>query len=156
MNKIYPILWVYAPDILETNENAMLGICSYSKQVFSIVSPSNTPFLLIVTDIIINEAGCEDAEGCLCFECPLNKTTKQSFLRRVGKQSAVIAKWIDFDERAPIAANNSAQAKQRYSDLITRYLHGGIMHVERDGNKRGKKAIVGNNVDPARKGQGDK
>lgn len=132
----FPVVWVNARDILDTRSQAMLGICSYSKKVFAITN-SLMPF--VINDIIITGDDCEEAEGCLCVECPLNKTTAQSLAQRIGKEGKMLAAGIDFETRTPITCNRSNDNQRAYAALVARTPNGGSVSVEKRTRRKKRK-----------------
>lgn len=56
-----------------------VGICSYSRKAFAVGTEVHA---LIVRDLLVDtqKQECEEAKRCLQLGCPLNRTTKTSFM----------------------------------------------------------------------------
>lgn len=93
--RFYSILWARFGAIFEVERRNkvakyLVGVCGFRSQVFRVEHPKDILHPLIMNNLYItfDEQGapvkCEEAEGCLCFECPLNRTTWESYKRRTG------------------------------------------------------------------------
>ncbi len=80
-----PVIWAEESAIFERKRRRknepLIGICGESKRVFTV---GGTLEALIIQNILITDEGCEEAERCIDFDCPFNKTTFESFCRAKG------------------------------------------------------------------------
>lgn len=93
--RTFSIIWAKFDQLFvvgnrESIANHFVGVCGFRSQVFRVESPGNALAVMIMQNVIVTfddngqPLDCEEAEGCLCFECPLNRTTWESYKRRVG------------------------------------------------------------------------
>lgn|SRR3990167_8508845 len=123
----YPVLWIEGAALFDTKKKKLresfFGLCGYSKRVFRIESNINSFAVFIINDLFIIDTGkgrCEEAERCLDFDCPLNKTTwksyKKSFtLSAKSKQPEGFGSTINFNK-----GNN-------FNDFFEQYPNGGVL-----------------------------
>jgi hypothetical protein len=111
----YPILWAKVKDVLALPSNRKrdadfwLGICGFSKRVCKIKAPSDLMSIMVIHNLYIEKGRCEEREGCLDYNCPLNRTTWESFKAREGLPKKT-KKPPNFGER-PIDYNGGADGE---------------------------------------------
>lgn len=81
MRKInnFPITWAH---MKLNGRECWGGFCGKTNMLFAFTLGILEP--LMVHDLIIEDGCCEEAEGCLYQDCPLNRTTPASYWKRHG------------------------------------------------------------------------
>ena len=130
MNCNYPIIWAEAKLILKTRRKYFVGICGYSKRVFKIATAKGQDVLtiLVVNNLYLDEERriCEEGSRCLDFDCPFNKTTKESFAHSIGIKKLPAKLSNHWGER--ISQNTTQNGSLgSYVDLFSEHPSGGIL-----------------------------
>lgn len=123
----YPVLWVEATLLFKqiSGKGVVAGICSYSNRIWRVTKLRDMLTLLIIRDIIVSER-CEEAEGCLDFDCSLNKTTIESLRRRWGIRRLPRGFAENFGKT--ISFNRDSQGNLHdFSDWVSTHPEGGIV-----------------------------
>jgi len=77
----YPVVWTnlnFQGIRFGRRSYRNLGICGYSKKPYRV---GNLMHVLIIRDIVVTKDSCEDAEVCFNFQCPLNRSNVEKWLR---------------------------------------------------------------------------
>lgn len=77
----YPVVWTdldFKGVRFGRKSYPILAICGYSKKPYRV---GNLMHLLVIRDIVIDGEFCEDAGWCFNFNCPLNKSNLEKWLR---------------------------------------------------------------------------
>ena len=83
------LIWAYI--LFATGETIFIGVCSYSgKPCFT-----GTLGTLFLKDFDVTEKSCSRAMCCLNADCPLNKTTVDSFAKAYTKTSTEKKSFLD-------------------------------------------------------------
>ena len=77
----FPVTWVLGKI---GRRRWWLGYCGKTRMLWYLTQQQLLP--VILNDILIREDRCEEGEGCLASDCPLNRTTAESFWKRHGIQ----------------------------------------------------------------------
>ncbi len=85
----YGILWARAKAVLHIKGKGKkglewLGICGFSKRVCKVAPPNDMMTVLVVNNLYVTNGVCEEGTRCVDKDCPLNKTTWESFCKGNG------------------------------------------------------------------------
>lgn len=86
----FGFLWGEAAAFFHTKIKMLVAICGFSCRVARVAAKANMLDPYIINNVYVTlddkdaPVKCEEAEGCLDFDCPLNKTTWESFKKRTG------------------------------------------------------------------------
>lgn len=110
------ILWIDGRLLFSPREFRLhwYGLCDKTKRVCKIANRRDVLTPLIVNGTIIGICGCEEKERCLDFECPYNRTTKESFKKSYHVKSQLPD---DFAEK-PMIFNSDPACLERYKELL--------------------------------------
>ena len=97
MTTTYPVHWVQIP---RKGRAAFLGICGYRRRAFT--AAVDTLSVLVIRSLILTgppdaPTQCEEGQGCLDRDCPLNRTTATSFMAHKGMTRGKVAFRKAFD-----------------------------------------------------------
>ena len=108
--------WFKAGDICEipkrqrTRYNMHVAVCEYSGRVAKLANSMLE--VLIIQDMYHTDGSCEEATRCTDFDCPLNKTTWDSWTA-AGMTKPRARKWDDFGSR--LCFNNGPDGLNDFS-----------------------------------------
>jgi len=77
----YPVVWTnlnFQGVSFGRKSYRNLAICGYARKPYRI---GNLMHVLIIRDIVVTKDSCEDAEWCFNFQCPLNRSNVEKWLR---------------------------------------------------------------------------
>lgn len=119
--KTYRFLWAEERVLFKSKHKDFLGICGYSRRVAKLCPAKNIMVLLIVRDTYVDEERkqCEEEKRCLDFDCPLNKTTKETYAKAYRIPIRKLPP--DFGKK-PLAFNTHS-----CEDILTAHPNGGIV-----------------------------
>jgi hypothetical protein len=121
--KCYRFGWVKAGDALAIPKkqrklhNMKIAICEYSGRVAKIANSMLE--VIVIQDMYHTDGVCEEERCCLDFDCPLNKTTWDSW-KASGKAKPRSRKPKGFGERISFNRRNGSNGMNDFSDLFTR------------------------------------
>jgi len=125
-----PVVWAEGGAILTglrgKEKKAMFAICGYSKRIFQIAGFNSLEVLVVHNVIIDKEHGkCEEKKRCIDFDCPLNKTTRESYARAFGINPKRLT--VEFGKRAIKYNRKSDSELHNFQDILERFQEQGGM-----------------------------
>jgi len=114
-NKVYRMCWLIGHQLFEQApkkpKNAQFAICEFSGRICKITDEKDILPMLIIRDVFVTNDDCEEKFRCLDFDCPLNKTTRETYAQQHNIKLSKIPK--DFGKR--LAINGDVETGKLHS-----------------------------------------